>query len=39
MIGVYFKVYSMHESSESRVKFVVCQYLIIVMMLEIDSGG
>jgi len=25
-------IYSMHESSGSRVKFVVCQCLVIVMM-------
>jgi len=32
MYGAYLRVYSMHESSGSRVKSVVCQCLIIVMI-------
>jgi len=32
MTGAYLEVYSMHGSSESRVKSIVCQCLVIVMM-------
>ena len=32
MTSAYLEVYSMHESSGSRVKSVVCQCLVIVMI-------
>jgi len=32
MTGAYLRVYSMHESSGSKVKSVVCQCLVIVMI-------